>query len=95
VSVIDTATHAAALPLRYPQSAMRRREKMKLSLDVVRRCANEQPNKRALAERTREIVRQASQEGKGDLQERAVVAERPRRNQTESTTDYAFMTSNR
>ena len=67
-------------------------EKMKLSLDVVRRCANEQPNK---AERTREIVRQASQEGKGDLQERAVVAERPRRNQTESTTDYAFMTSNR
>ena len=42
MSVIDTATHASLCPafLAWLLAA----EKMKLSLDVVRRCANEQPN---------------------------------------------------
>ena len=81
MSVIDTATHARS-PLRsllgfIPQSrspAENKNEAQSGRRQAVRERANEK------AERTREIVRQASQEGKGDLQERAVVAERLRRN---------------
>lgn len=72
MSVIDTATHWAtrfALPCVPCLAFGFVTEKMKLSLDVVRRCANEQPNIiKVLTSReniTREIVRQASQEGKG------------------------------